>query len=165
MSRNVLSQTLEEIQFLRDIAPEHLEKIAEIATIRDYGAQETVFREGDLAANMYLVVSGIVTLEICAAGAGCKQILTLGPGDLSGWSSFLGQSRYTARARTPQPARLVEIRVAQLMELCDRNPRFGYELMRRTAVALAKRLSATRMQLLNVFGEQLPASAAEVEAR
>ena len=31
---------------------------------------------------------------------GCQQILTLGPGELLGWSSMLEQLRYTARART-----------------------------------------------------------------
>jgi CRP-like cAMP-binding protein len=82
--------------------------------------------------------------------------MTVGPGELVGWSSHLGQSRYTARARTPQRAQLVKINVPQLMKICDHDPRFGYELMRRTALALAKRLNATRIQLMNVYGDQLP---------
>jgi CRP-like cAMP-binding protein len=105
---------------------------------------------------MYLIASGKISLEICAAGTGCKQILTLGPGELLGWSSHLGQSRYTALARTPVRTRLVKINVLQLIQLCDLDPRFGYDLMRRTAVALAKRLNVTRIQLLNVYGDQLP---------
>ncbi len=114
---------------------------------------------------MYLIVSGNVSLEVCAAGAGCKQILTLGPGELVGWSSHLGQSRYTARARTPQRARLVQLNVPQLMKICDQDPGFGYDLMRRTALALAKRLNATRIQFMNVYGDQLPATSQEAKAR
>ena len=163
MSRNLLTQTLQEIHFLQDMAPDHLEQIANIAQIRDFDEYDVVFREGQPAKHMYLVMFGNVSLEICSPGAGCKQILTVGPGELLGWSSLLEQSCYTARARTPQGARLVEIDVAHLLELCGRDPKFGYELMRRTAVALAKRLSATRMQLLNVYGEHLP-TAQEVEA-
>jgi CRP/FNR family cyclic AMP-dependent transcriptional regulator len=165
MSHNIISQTLGEIQFLHDMAAEHLEQIANVASIRDFDEYDIVFREGDPAESMYLIVSGNVSLEVCAAGAGCKQILTLGPGELLGWSSLLGQSRYTARARTPQGARLVQINVPRIMEVCDRDPRFGYDLMRRTALALAKRLSATRIQLVNVYGDQLPATPQEVEAR
>ena len=156
MSRNILTQTLEKIQFLQDMAPEHLEKIAEIAHIRDFDEYDVVFREGDPAENIYLIANGRVSLEVCAAGVGCKQLLTLSPGELLGWSSLLGQSRYTARARTPQAACLVQINVAELLNLCDRDPRFGYDLMRRTALALAKRLSATRIQLVNVYGDELP---------
>jgi CRP/FNR family transcriptional regulator, cyclic AMP receptor protein len=142
-----------------------LEKIADIASVRDFDEYDVVFREGDPAEDIYLVVSGTVSLEVCAAGIGCKQILTLGPGELLGWSSLLGQSRYTARARTPQSTRLVQINVAQLMQLCDQDPRFGYDLMRRTALALAKRLSATRIQLVNVYGDQLPVTSQEAEVR
>jgi CRP-like cAMP-binding protein len=156
MSRNLLTETLADIQFLRDIDSEHLERIANIANVRDFEVQEVVFREGQPAESLYLVVSGNVSLEICASGPGCRQILTLGPGELLGWSSLLDQSCYTARARAVEPTRLVEINVAKLNEISDRDTQFGYELMRRTAVALAKRLSGTRMQLLNVYGDQLP---------
>lgn len=162
MSKNVLTETLQEIRFLQDMAPEHLDQIAGIAQIRDFDEFDVVFREGDQAENMYLVMFGIVSLEICAPGEGCRQILTLGPGELLGWSSLLEQ-RYTARARTPQAARLLQINVPHLLAICDRDPQFGYELMRRTALALAKRLSATRIQLLNVYGEHLPV-VHEVEA-
>jgi CRP-like cAMP-binding protein len=155
MSKNVLTETLQEIRFLQDMAAEHLEEIANIAQVRVFDEFDVVFREGDVAENMYLVMFGIVSLEICAPGAGCRQILTLGPGELLGWSSLLGD-RYTSRARTPQGARLLQINVPQLMKICERDPQFGFELMRRTAVALAKRLSATRMQLLDVYGEHLP---------
>jgi CRP-like cAMP-binding protein len=163
MSRNILAPTLEQLGFLRDMASDDLEKIADIASIRDFDEYDVVFREGAPAEDIYLVVSGTVSLEVCAAGIGCKQILTLGPGELLGWSSLLGQSRYTARARTPQSARLVQINVRELMQLCDQDPRFGYDLMRRTALALAKRLSATRIQLVNVYGDQLPVTSQEAE--
>jgi CRP-like cAMP-binding protein len=165
MSRNILALTLEEIGFLRGMAPEHLEKVANIASIHDFDDDDIVFREGDAAEYLYLVASGTVSLEVCAAGVGCKQILTVGAGELLGWSSLLGQSRYTARATTPQAARLVRLNVAQVMKLCDADPHFGYDLMRRTALALAKRLSATRIQLLNVYGDQLPITSQATEAR
>jgi CRP/FNR family transcriptional regulator, cyclic AMP receptor protein len=156
MSKNLLVETLREIRFLHDMAPEHLELIANHARVREFNENDVVFREGDPAESIYLVIFGNVSLEICAAGSGCKQILTIGPGELLGWSALLDQSRYTARARTPQTARLVEINVPQLLKVCDGDPKFGYELMRRTALALANRLSATRMQLIDAYGIQMP---------
>lgn len=160
MSRNVLTRTLEKLQFLQDMLPDYLERIADIAHVHDFDEFDVVFREGDPADNIYLIVNGSVSLEVCSAGVGCRQILTIGPGELLGWSALLGQSCYTARARTPQAACLVEINVAQLLKRCDKDPKFGYELMRRTAIALAKRLSATRMQLVNVYGPEMPVNLA-----
>lgn len=164
MNMDQLIDTLREIRFLHDIGPMHLEQISKISRFKNFSAGNIVFRQGDIAQYVYLVASGNVSLEICAAGAGCKQILTLGPGELVGWSSVLEQSCYTARARALCPTRLVEINVAQLLTMCNHDPQFGYELIHRTALALAKRLSATRIQLLNVYGDQLPVVAQEVEA-
>jgi CRP-like cAMP-binding protein len=164
MNKESLIETLRDIRFLQDIGPMHLEQIAKTARLRDYKEGEVVFRQGDTAQHVYLVVDGNISLEICAAGTGCQQILTLGPGELVGWSSVLEQLSYTARARAVEPTRLVEINVRQLLGICDQDPQLGYELMRQVAMALAKRLSATRMQLLDVYGASLPVSPYEVEA-
>lgn len=164
MNKDTLIEMLREIRFLHDVGPMHLEQIAGIARVREFNDGDVVFRQGGTAEHVYLVVDGNVSLEICAAGTGCKQILTLGPGELLGWSAVLGQVSFTARARAVGPTRLVEMEVAQLLSFCDRDPQFGYELMRQVAMALAKRLSATRMQLLDVYGANMPALPYEVEA-
>ena len=39
-----------------------------------------------------------------------------------------------------------------LLRLFDADPRFGYQFVRRTAAAVAARLTATRLQLLDVYG-------------
>jgi CRP-like cAMP-binding protein len=165
VNRDNLIETLREIRFLHEMGPMHLEQISSISHLRDYNEGDIVFRQGDAAQNVYLIVSGAVSLEICAAGSGCKQILTVSTGELLGWSSMLEQSCYTARARVLTTTRLAEINAAQFLTICERDPQFGYELMRRTAMALAKRLSATRMQLLDVYGGNLPVVPFEAEAR
>ena len=156
MNKDSFIETLREIRFLHDIGPMHLEQIAQISRVRDFKEGDVVFRQGDAAQHIYLVVYGNVSLEICAAATGCKQILTLGPGELLGWSSVLEQLSFTARARVVDATRLVEINVTQLLAMCHTDPQFGYTLMRQIALALAKRLSATRMQLLDVYGASLP---------
>ena len=164
MNKDSLIETLREIRFLHDICPMHLEQIAQIARVRNFNEGDIVFRQGDTAQHVYMVVSGNVSLEICAAGAGCQQILTLGPGELLGWSSVLEQLSFTARARAVAATRLVEFNVAQLLGMCNQDPQFGYALMRQVALALAKRLSATRMQLLDVYGASLPVVPNHAEA-
>jgi len=164
VNNDELIETLRGIRFLHDIGPMHLEQLAIISRIRDFADGDIVFRQGDAAQYIYLIVSGNVSLEICAAGVGCRQILTLGAGELLGWSSVLEQLNYTARARALDETRLVEVEITQLLAICDRDPQFGYELMRQVALALAKRLSATRMQLVDVYGANMPVLPYEVEA-
>ena len=82
--------------------------------------------------------------------------MTASGGDLLGWSPVLEQTKLTATARALSPAKLVQINAAQVLTLAEHDPRFGYIFMRRAANAIAKRLVATRMQLLDVFGEHMP---------
>jgi CRP/FNR family transcriptional regulator, cyclic AMP receptor protein len=154
MSKNLLTNTLQELKFLRDMPPEYLEQVANISQIRDFDEYDVVFRDGQFAEKLYFVVSGNVHVESAIQGGHYKHILTLGPGELLGWSSLLGGC-YTTRACTPESARLVEINVPQLLAICNRDSGFGFEFMQRTVNALANRLSATRGQLLEAQGHQL----------
>jgi CRP-like cAMP-binding protein len=144
---------LKDVHLLGDLAQEHLRQLAAISQCAEYAAGKVVFREGEPATDVYFVVSGNVALDMCAPAVGCRRILTVGPGELLGWSPLLEQARLTATARTLSDTRAVKLPAAELLALCERDSRLGYELMRRAALALARRLSATRLQLLNVYGE------------
>ena len=159
MDEQTLIDTLRGIHFLHDIPQKYLEKVANVARLRDFDELDIIFREGEVPEHVYLIVFGKVSLEMCAPGIGCKRIMTVGPGELLAWSALLEHARLTSTARTMEATRLVELDAVQLLTLCEQDLQFGYELMRRTMLALAKRLSATRMQLLDVYGSQLPAVA------
>ena len=96
--------------------------------------------------------------------ASSKRLQTVGSGELLGWSPILGLVEMTATARAFQPTQVVAIDTKQLNAICEHNPRFGLEFMRRTAQALAQRLSATRLQLLDVYNHELPVTPASQEA-
>ena len=74
------------------------------------------------------------------------------------WSAMLGQAQLTATARALADTRAIEVNAGQLLAICEHNARFGYELMVRAAGVLSKRLNATRLQLVDVYGSQMPDS-------
>jgi CRP-like cAMP-binding protein len=49
----------------------------------------------------------------------------------------------------------------KLRELCEQDREFGYRFTERLAGALARRLVATRLQLLDLFASETPRSPAE----
>jgi len=147
---------IREIQFLHDFPNDYLQPLASIASVQDYQAGAIAFREGQKETRLYLIIKGVVSLEFCTPGQGCKRFQTVGAGELLGWSPILGLNEVTATARVLEPARLLVIEARQLAALCEHNPRFGYEFMRRTALALSQRLNATRLQLVDVYRHELP---------
>ena len=161
MTQLNVADTLRGIQFLRDLSPELIDQLAGVAQVVEFPAGAVIFRQGEVASTLYLVVDGNVSLEVCAPGVGCKRILTVGPGELLGWSPVLEQGRLTATARSISATQTVAFSGPQILAICEQNPRFGFEFMKRAALALAKRLNATRLQLLDVFGTQMPGATDE----
>jgi CRP-like cAMP-binding protein len=162
MNEGNLLTALSETDFLFDMTWDDLERLAAISTLCDFQPGDVIFREGGPARHAYIVIFGNVSLEICATGKGCQRILTVGRGELLAWSAILEQPRLTATARAITAARLVQIDAAQFAEVCNRNPTFGYQMMRRTAKALAHRLTATRVQLLDVYSHPAAAGTSNV---
>jgi CRP/FNR family cyclic AMP-dependent transcriptional regulator len=111
-----------------------------------------LFHEGDPADEFYLIREGAVALEISAPGQAAKIFLTLGEGELTGLSWLVPPYRWTFDARVTKPLRAIGIDARCLRTKCDSDPRLGYEMMKRLAVLLVKRLHATRLQVLDVYG-------------
>jgi CRP-like cAMP-binding protein len=144
------------IRFLDDIGEDDIHRIASVARIETYQPGAVVFREGDRLTRIFLVALGNVALEVRVAGRGARRIHTVGTGELLGWSPVLDQGPMTATARAVTPTQVVAIDAFQVLALCHQDPGFGVTFMRRTALALAQRLNATRLQLLDVYGAELP---------
>jgi len=148
-------EMLEKLSFLEGFAPEYLKPLASVAKVVDVEPNEIVFQEKQNSPNIYIVVEGQVALEIWATGRGMTQVQNVGPGKLLGWSVLLGEGPMTATARAVEASRLVVINALQALDACEENPRFGMEFMRRTALALSKRLNATRLKLLDICQDTL----------
>lgn len=151
-----LWQTLRKLELLRGVADEHVQELAKLGRFVDFPKDKVIFHNGDPAVHCYLITEGRVSLEICSSPSGCTQILTVSEGDLLGWSSVLGAPQLTATARTLTETQAIELTGRELFTLCEQNPEFGYQWMRCTALALAQRLSATRLQLLDLYHTEIP---------
>jgi CRP-like cAMP-binding protein len=159
MDKQAMTEALREVRFLHDIDNEHLLKIVDVTRMRDVQPGQILFREGEVPQDVFLVVSGSVALDINTPGGGSQRIMAVRPGEILGWSALLEQTQMTATATALCPTKVAQINTGQLLTICKRNPRFGYELLRRASLALAARLSATRLQLLDTFGSQMPPGA------
>lgn len=153
----ISTDELKQARFFQDVPDDHLKRIAEIAEGQNVASGTVVFREGDTCAYVYIVREGRVSLEIRVPGRGPVQVQTVGSGELLGWSPVLESGPMTATARSVTPSRLIALHVPQLLAVCKHDPPLGAELMRRTAQALAQRLKATRLQLLDVYRHEMPA--------
>ena len=123
----------------------------------EHGAAGTIlFREGALSDSLFLIIHGNVALDMHMPQRGQVRILTVGSGEVLAWSALLTDQRMTATATVLEEATLVSIPGNTLRALCDADPDVGYAVMKRMSQALAHRLLATRLQLLDLFRETQP---------
>ncbi len=151
-------ETLKPLQFLQGLSDDHLRRLAAMAELKPFAADEMVFREGQSSAAVYLLVEGRVTLEFRVPARGPMPFQTVRPGELLGWMAVLGPGPMTATAVAQAPSTLLALDAAQIRGWCADDPAFGSVFMHHLAQALASRLSATRLLLMDLYHEdQLPA--------
>lgn len=143
----ILPDELENVTFLRHLAPAQLQKLTLLAQLQEFQPDDLIFSEGEHNLHIYLVLEGEVSLEIRVPRFGGIEVLTVGPGELLGWSPVLGGRPMTATARASARCRVAAFPAAQILALAEQDPRFGLEFFRGTSAALAERLQATRLQI------------------
>jgi CRP-like cAMP-binding protein len=151
MSESSLIETLRGIAFLDGATEPDLQRIAGVAQLEQYPIGSTLFRDNESLDCIFLIVAGSVALEIPGPDLAVKRTYTVGPGELLGWSPLLSKLPMTATARPLTLTRVVALNAGKVLALCEQDPRFGYAFMRRTAQALARRLDATRAQLVDQY--------------
>lgn len=138
--------------FVAGLAPHHLEILVACArTVRlDVGG--VLAREGDPADALFLIRSGRAAIELHTPGRGPAPIETIGPGGAVGWSWIVPPHRWTYDARALEPLEAIVLDAERLRQACTRDHEFGYQILTRLLAVIAERLSATRVQLLDLYG-------------
>jgi CRP-like cAMP-binding protein len=136
--------------FVTEFESRHVERLAALARVVHFDRGHVVFREGDECSEFYLVVNGLVGLEIVAPGH-VFRVQTLFSGDELGWSALLMGSGKQFQARALERGDALAFEGADLLAACREDPAFGFALMQRLLAVVAERLQATRLQLLDMY--------------
>ena len=140
---------LRSMVFFHDMDAKHLRKLAAIASQVTYKRGDLVYKEGDLDKGMYLVQDGEVVIEMKSPDQGYAPVLTIGRGQLFGWSSlFPGQAK-RARARVLRDTRAFLIDGERLNYLFETDHALENVVMRRMIKLVGERVYATRQKLVN----------------
>lgn len=148
-----LEKVLAQHPFMKDWDEEALKLIAGCAKNVTFKEGEFIFKEGGNADLFYILREGHVSVEIPAPVHGPLSIQTLGEGDVLGWSWFVPPYKWHFDARTTAATRAISFDVKCLRKKMEENPKFGYTVLKKFLPVILERLQATRLQLLDFYGE------------
>jgi len=110
-------EILKSIPLFSGLAGGELERIARLLDEVDVPAGKVLMRQGELGAEMFIVVSGRFTIERDG-----RTIAERGPGDSLGEMALLSEGPRTATVTAAEPGRLFVVGHRQFHSLMDLSP-------------------------------------------
>ena len=163
-----LIDTLKSTEFFGGLETGHLEKVSNLCRGGSYREGEMIFKEGDEAAELYILTDGRVALEmeVCPvpdrpAIPTAVEVVTRS--EVFGWSALVEPHVYTLSARCMTNCTVLAIKGDTLRKVMADDAGLGFELMKRLAQLISLRLIHTRLRLtsglgLALLGRELGAS-------
>lgn len=148
-----LDRLLKEHPFFQDMNPTVCTIIAGCAANERFNAGDYIFREGEPADKFYLLRHGNVALEIHTPGREPIIVETLQAGDILGWSWLVPPFKWRADARAIQLVRAISLDAKCLRGKYEGDHDLGYELFKRFVPVMARRMEASRLQIIDVYGK------------
>jgi CRP-like cAMP-binding protein len=137
--------------FLEGLSERHLGLLVPAAKSFRAAPGEYLVHEGQPADAFYLVQSGRVAIGSWIGERGDRSILTVGAGDVVGWSWLLPPHLWQFDARAVEPVGGLRFDAAWLREQCEEDHDLGYYLLKKLLAAVSSRLAACRIQLLDIY--------------
>jgi CRP/FNR family cyclic AMP-dependent transcriptional regulator len=147
-----LENILKEHPFLKGMSSEHIKQLAGCASNIAFKAGEYIFREGEDAEKFYFIRHGRVVVETFVPQKGAILIRSRHEGEIFGWSWLVPPYKWHFDARAIELTRAIALDGKCLREKCEEDHDLGYEIMKRFALIIAERLEATRLQLMDIYG-------------
>jgi CRP/FNR family cyclic AMP-dependent transcriptional regulator len=139
--------------FFRGLDSRYLKLILACASRESFTPARFLCRDEEEARKFYVIHHGRVAVEIYRPRRGAVTIQTLGDGEVLGWLWYDQPYHWHLDAKALDLTRVISLDVPCLLDKCNHDPVFGYELMRRYAHHLAGQFRATKVQLADFYGD------------
>jgi CRP-like cAMP-binding protein len=140
---------LKSVRFFDNYTDEQLKIFISISSIKEFNVKDILFEQYDELSEIYVLLTGCLSLGISLAKEKRIRLGTLEEGQLFSWSAVFSPHISTAWVMAGCPTKVLAIDAKKLMHEFDKNCEFGFKTMSKIAQTISHRLSDTRFQLMN----------------
>jgi CRP-like cAMP-binding protein len=146
-------EMLAEFDLFRDVSRETLEAVAAVCETVKVKKDGFVFREGETADKLHMLVSGSIVLRVKLTSRPDSVTVSFvnRPHQTLGWSGVVTPNHYTASALCEEDSELIAIPSDKFMQILDGHPEDGFKIMLRITTIIADRLRNSRQALLKTL--------------
>ena len=148
----VSPELLRRFPFFAGLTDEEIKSIAMISDEQKYDANSFIFREGNKAEKLFILIEGTVDIMINTDEEGLQHetVSTLTHGDVFCWSAVVEPHKLTASAFAATPVTVIAMDGAGLRALFELDCHLGFRIMQKSATIISSRLKDTRIQMLSL---------------
>jgi CRP-like cAMP-binding protein len=145
----VTIEELKNVRFFDKYSDEQLKIFISLSSIKEFRVKEILFEQYDELSEMYVLLTGCLSMGISIAKEKRIHLSTLEEGDLFSWSAAFSPYISTAWVMATCPTKVLAIDARKLNLEFEKNCEFGFKTMAKIAQTISHRLSDTRFQLMN----------------
>jgi len=128
-----------------------LAKLIPITELLLFDDKEFVFREGDKAERLYMLLHGKVLLEQRISEKITVSVSAIKPGSTFGWSAMLDGDTFTSDALCAEACKVFSFRREKIKALWEQDHSLGYIMSQRLLRILKKRLDIRTAQFIRTI--------------
>jgi len=148
VNSNSIEQLLTEAPAFSGISDEYARRLAEHAETLDIGSGELLFRSGESAKHFFVLIEGEVSIEVPAVTGPTLQVQRLAPVRVLGWSWLLPPFKWSFNAKAERDSKIIRFDGEAVLQACESDPAFGYEVIKRFSALMAERLDAAHRKMM-----------------
>lgn len=137
-------------EYFNDIPDSTLARVAEICEIRVFESNEIIYREHEESKHLCIVNSGQVDVQYLMPNGRRETVDTCVKGDFLLWSALVPPNFTNSIGICRAKAEVLALDGPKLRELCESDPKFGYQLMKHIAGVIRRRLQAARAEIVDL---------------
>jgi CRP-like cAMP-binding protein len=146
------TQILKKTSLFKALSDDQLKAVVRLSWEKSFQQGEKIFKHGQQAKKLYVLVSGSVSLRIDAPEELDLMAETLQEtGDVFGMAALTKSHIYNVTAHCTKRATALSLDSARLQEIIRWQPVYGLEVMAELAWLYMNRLNNTRMAVTNLF--------------
>ena len=146
----VTPEMLSEFDLFKGVSNDTLKEVASISQTVRVAKGEHVFKEGEQADKLHLLISGSIALRVNLTSR--PDFVTVSyihlPHQTLGWSGVVSPNHYTASAYCEEDTELLVIPSDKFMKILQDDADAGFRIMLRITQIISDRLRNSRQALL-----------------
>ena len=149
--KRISKNNLDQLVFFNKLDSNEIAYIYPYIEENKYKKDEVILEQGAQGGDLYLIISGTVSISVILPGDYKMDVATLSPGQVFGEVTFLSNSHATASVVAQQSCKCFVIYHKLLQMLRIANPQIAFKLEQEIANQTARKISSNIHSILNLM--------------